>query len=306
MHPVLKAAVAAVLVGLPAIVQADPPVFVSSVPDGTYVRGTLYTGSGAELTGYTDPTVCLGKPGSLVAGGGGYPPNVLNPFSAHYETTALAAFGQTGSLTLEFPSAVPILSGPMIGVYTNAGFNDGDWPNGQVAGTFAQVEYSAERTAVVEVADDLSNFKSLGRVKFDMPVNYYSNLTDPYASVAPASPVEADFAKPYTGSATDFDGKTLSQVLTQLDGSAGGTWITVPQSLGLSEIKYIRFSDPMWEAADRSLSETAYSSYYASPGPKYADLFVNGVSARVLPEPGTGATVLLISLGVCLRRRRRA
>ncbi len=281
-----------------AAVQAEA-VFVSSVT--SYTRGDLYTGGGTLLSGYGDASVALGQPSPTVAGGGGYPPSVLTPFNAHYEESALAAFGRTGSVTFQFPKTMSVVSGPMIGIFSNAGFSDYAYPDGLVGTTFTQGEYSYERSAIVEVGADVNNMKSLGRVQIDMPANYYANIGSPYAAVAPANAILANFSKPYVGSAADFTNMTLARVLTQLGGSAGGTWLAIPANLGLSTINYIRFSDPLWIDSQGNTSPTAHSIYYSETTVlKYADLFLNGVVA--IPEPA-GLSLLVLG-GLSLLRRR--
>ena len=50
----------------------------------------------------------------------------------------------------------------------------------------------------------------------------------------------ADFGKPYVGTLGDFDGLTYPQILAELDGSAGGTWLDL-SGAGLSRVGFIRF-----------------------------------------------------------------
>ncbi|HEY7118413.1 MAG TPA: hypothetical protein VH475_17625 [Tepidisphaeraceae bacterium] len=276
-------------------------VFADSVPAGGYTMGNVYVASGAT---YDDTAAVLGAPSPIVGAGSAYA-GVLSPFNAHYETSDLVAIGRGGALTLHLSSAVPVsTAGPEIGVFTSASFLDQDYPNGAVANpahTAAFAEYGAERTAVVEVATTPGNFVSLGRITFDKPANYYANASAPYQYPPPASPAVADFGKPFTGDLASLSGRTFPQLLAALDGSAGGTWIDVPTGLGLSQVNYVRFSDPMWLLGDGTLAETRTSIYdptYVKP----ADLFIDAVAGANVPEPVGPGLLAIISL---LRRRRR-
>ncbi len=116
--------------------------------------------------------------------------------------------------------------------------------------------------------------------------------------------MQADFSKPFVnGSPSDFNGDTFSQVLTKLNGSAGGTWISVPTNLGLSDIEYVRLSAPEWQLPDGTLVDDRTSIYYPPPDQftKPADLFVN--SAILIPEPTSIALICGAAFG--LHRRRR-
>jgi hypothetical protein len=277
-------------------VSASAAVFVSSVSQ--YDVGTVPGGYT-----YTDSSAALGKPQAIVAAQEAWAA-VLNPFNQHYETDQLVGIGLGGSIAFELPHAVAVLNRPQIGVFAYAGLYDADYPNGTVgspAQTLASAEYGAERSAIVEVGADLSHMQSLGRITFDLPGNYYANVTSPSQYPSPSPAVEADFDKPFTGSLSSFDGENFSQILQTLDGSAGGTWITLPSSLDVNAINYIRFSDPQWRLADGSYSDLATSIYSSQQKP--ADLLLNAVWA--VPEPGT-AMLLILPAAVGLLRRRRA
>ena len=281
----------ALAIGLP-IASAGAMEFAGSVPTGGYTSGDIGTSP------CNDPLAALGKPDPLNGASLGYP-TVLNPFSPPWEPSQIVAIGQGGSLTLHFASPHSIKAAPQIGVFTTAGLNDPAFNGspGPVAQTFTGLEYGAERSALVEVADSSGVFHSVGRVKFASPTNYYNNTTGPYSFPAPSPASEADFAKPFTAPTSAFDGKTFSQVLDVFDGSAGGTWITIPADLGISEFEYIRFSQPLWILPDYSTAVARESLY--SNAMKNADLFVDAVVA--VPEPGIG----LALLGVVLLGRRR-
>ncbi len=192
----------------------------------SYVPGT---GVGA----YTDPTAALGKPGGNIGTG------TFNAFSPNFATTELARIGFGGELTLRLSNYVTVN-------YTPGVREIGIWENvGLVAATGGATNpatvFGAD-SAVVSVSADGVNWFSLNSgqpILFTLPGNYYANATatnDP----PPANPVLADFGQPFTGSLSDFDGKSFSDILTALNGSAGGTWLDLDET-GLSQVGYIRF-----------------------------------------------------------------
>lgn len=272
--------------------SASAAVFVSSVSQ--YDLGTVASGYG-----YTNPSAALGKPQPIVGAATAYA-SILSPFSPHYEPDQLTGIGLGGSITYAFPQAVAVTHQPQIGVFTYAGLYDSDYPNGTAASpatTFASAEYNAHPSALIAVGADLDHMQSLGRVVLDTPANYYANAAGPYDSAAPQPAVEADFNKPFTGAS--FNGQSFAQVLQTLDGSVGGTWLSIPANLGLSSINYIRFSDPQWQLADGSYADAATSIYLNQQ--KSADLLINAVWA--VPEPTTA--LLLIAPAALLLLRRQ-
>lgn len=273
--------------------------FASSVTD--YAEGTFLTVAGEH---YTQTGAALGKPAPIVGGGTAFA-GILSPFNAHYQTDQLVGFGLAGHITLQFPQAVGVTGSPQVGIFTAAAFVDQDYPNGNTGATAmtgAMNEYGAERTAIIEVGKTPNDFRSLGRIVLDDPTNYYANATGPYQFPAPDPAVLASFDQPFSGSPSAFNNKNFAGVLSQLNGSAGGTWLTIPAALGLDSIQYVRISDPMWKLPNGTLVDTRPSIYFPPPNEfiKPADVFLDGVV--VIPEPGSIA--LLSGLTVVLRRRR--
>lgn len=294
------ATAAAVLTFVP-VPTARAATFASSVPDNSYTTGNVFIASGQS---YADPTAALAAPEPIVGADTAFA-GVLSPFNAHYSPENLVAIGRGGSITLRYQNPVPVVAGPEVGVFTNASFPDFDYPNGLAPDpiqTSAVQEYGAERTAVVEVADALGNFYNVGRFTFDEPTNYFANATSPFQFPAPDPAVVADFGKPFAAPQSSFSGRTFGEILQILDGSAGGTWVDVPAASGLTEINYVRFSDPLWLLPDGTFAETRTSIYdptYVKP----ADLFIDAVSG--VPEP-SGVVLLFVPVTALLRRRRRA
>ena len=273
--------------------------FASGVPQ--FAEGDFRTFAG---THYTTTGAALGAPSPVVGAETAFA-GVLSPFNSHYETDELVAFGRGGSLTLQFAQPVAVTGAPQIGIFTSAALVDAAFPDGSAgpsARTYAADEYG-ERTAVVEVASDLADFRSIGRVVFNAPTNAFADATGPYQYPPPAGSPTADFGAPFTRPLSAFDGKDYAGVLDVLKGSAGGTWVSVPLDLGLDQVRYVRLSDPKWLLEDGRLVDEQQSRYFPDPPfIKPADLFVD--AAVLVPEPA--GVVWVLALGIsALRRRRR-
>ena len=280
--------------------SAAPAQFVQSVPE--YVEGNFRTFTG---TRYPDTNAVLGAPSPVVGAETAFA-GVLSPFNPHYETDELLGLGLGGRISLDFGRAVPVTGGPQVGIFTNAALVDAGFPTGSpgaAAKTYAADEYG-ERTAVVEVASDPSDFRSLGRFVFNAPTNAFANAADPYQFPPPNPAGPADFTRPFTRPLSDFNGKDFAGVLDVLGGSAGGTWVSVPLDLGLTEVRYVRLSDTKWLLPDGTFADERQSAYFPDPPfIKPADLFLD--AAVLVPEPA-GALWLALACGaVVLRRRRR-
>lgn len=273
--------------------------FASGVPQ--FVEGNFRTFTG---THYTTTGAALGAPSPVVGADTAFA-GILSPFNSHYDTDELVGFGRGGSITLQFAQPVVVTGTPQIGIFTNAALVDAAFPEGSAgpaATTYAADEYG-ERTAVVEVASNPSDFRSLGRFVFNAPTNAFSDATGPYQYPPPAASPTAEFSTPFTQPLSAFNGKDFPRVLDVFDGSAGGTWLSVPLGLGLNEIRYVRLSDPKWLLDDGRLVDEQQSRYFPDPPfIKPADLFVD--AAVLVPEPAGALWVLLLGATV-LRRRRR-
>jgi hypothetical protein len=288
----------AALCAASGMVLGSTPEYASSAV--SYTRGTVVVTGGD--TAFADPTAATGPVNPIVGAGSGFP-GLLGPFNPQFSSSEMVALGLGGSLTLQFAQPVAVSGTPQIGVFTSAGLVDVNFPAGDAgtpAQTFTDQEFGAERSAIVSVGSSLSDMHSLGRVVFSAPANYYSNVADETVAVAPPDAVMADFGKPFTQPLSAFDGQDYQGILNVLDGSAGGTWITVPTNLGISDIEFVEFSDPLWMLPDGSTAEVLQSSF--GEGSKPADLFVD--AANVIPEPGTAGVMVVVAL-CALRRRTR-
>ncbi len=247
------------------------------------VSYTAGTGVGA----FTDPTAALGKPAAET----GFGP--FTPFNPHFGTSQLARIGEGGQLTLQLTNYVLVNNTAGVrelGIWENVGLADSAYPNGT---TDATASVFGADSAVVEVSADNLTWHALNGgapILFNLPGNYYANSTGAF-DPAPLSPVDADFGKPFTGTLSDFDGETYAQVLATFDGSAGGTWLDIDSSFGLTQVGYVRFSGV---AGGQTLEINAVG--------------INGsLIGTTVPEPGAvGLLAAAAGLFLGLKRRRTA
>ena len=244
---------------------------------------------------YTDPTAALGMPQGVTSDADPYGASLLSPFSAADQLDEIVSIGEGGHLTLKMENYINVGAGLDIGVIGNTALMDSAWPAG-VAGTPATP--FGNDPATVDVSADGTNWVALGEVMFDMPANYYANATG-YNVAPPASPVVADFGKPFgpAGGLAAFDGLNFAAILTLLDGSGGGTWLDL-SGTGLSQVGYIRFS-----VADDGDAGTSLNFELD------AVLIANGkvggaVGDEPVPEPAA-ISLFAIASGLGLIRRRR-
>ena len=162
---------------------------------------------------------------------------------------------------------------------------------------YLQYDGVTGNTAVEPNPANPSNYKWVGSeadaslINFDIPSNYF-NPSDPstvgpdgnYAptTIAADTPT-ADFSQPFLGTLASFSSESWSQVLSTLNGSAGGTWLDTADS-GLTTINYLQFSVP----------STAGNSMYIQ------------AVAGVAPEPQAFPMLLIPLLALPLVGRRAA
>ncbi len=220
------------------------------------------------------------------------------------------SFGGSGFAT----TSGSVNGGFNIGIQAGVGLDDVNYGSGQAGNPAA--DYNNPRVATVAVSQNGTNWEYLkyngitgatavepnpadpslykwvsnsadaSLINFDIPTNYFnSSSIGPDGVYAPGTvpsgtPV-VNFSTPFLGTLSSFNGLSLDQVLTELDGSAGGTWLDV-EGTGLSSINYIQFSVP---------SSASYS------------MFIQAV-AGVVPEPGT-LTLAMAGIPLLLGWRRR-
>lgn len=241
-----------------------------------------YTPGNANSS-YQKPAAALGA----MAGDTSY--GALTPFNPAFSSSHLVIVGAGGALTLKLSSPVGIPLGepsqPQLGVFVNNGIvdvsGDGSGKAGDPATTF-----SAFPQALLSISSDGVTYSPLdGNTAtseidpfiFANPNNFYTDTTIVNYFGAPGTQ-PADPFQPFTGHLSDFDGKTYAEMLTLLDGSAGGNWIDLSAG-GLSSVQYVKFDVP--------------------DGANYR-LVLDAVTA--VPEP---AGLMLLVGGLALVRRRR-
>lgn len=211
-------------------------------------------------------------------------PQVLSPFSPAFESDEVVRMlGEGAGITLRLSNFAEDVEGPELGIISNVGLVDENFPNG-VAGNPVRT-FSQPRAALVEVSEFGQTFVSLGTFVFDVPANFYTDVASPYSDTPGSSP--ADLGKPFTGSLSDFAGKNYGQMKTLLDGSIGGKWIDIGPS-ELSKVGYVRFT---------TVADNGYDFVLDSL------LVADEAAGEVVPEPMTG-TLMLLAGGMLLGRRK--
>ena len=171
-------------------------------------------------------------------------PNILSPFSPAYQGDEIVQIGEGGQLTLGLSNFALVGAGKEIGIYTNVGLIDADYPNG--TNTNPATRFGGG-SANVSVSADNINWVSLGSKTFTMPSFIFPNAS-PYLTVPPPSAFFADFGLPMPSPFSCFDGKGWMQaqdcfLVSPNVWSAGGDWLNLASS-GLSQVGYIRFEIP--------------------------------------------------------------
>lgn len=266
----LKFAAAAALLLSSAPAVATP--FAVEVID--YVPGALPDSAAS----YTNPAAALGKTNETTPAAPAFdtPAYVITPFNATYASDDLVAIGDGGRLVLRLDATAPTTT-LGLGVHTGVGLIDNDYPNGNVGAV--AMPYTSPRIADVRVsADGETWFAIADNREFDLPTNWYAEgITTPGSDTGPGT-VQADFAQPFGGTLSDFDGLDWNGVLALLDGSAGGEWLDL-SGVPTAGVQYVEFS-------------------VDQPG---ATFLLDAVAT--VPEP-TAALSLAAVGGLLLRRRK--
>jgi hypothetical protein len=272
-------------------------IFVATQAMAQYAAAVVSYNAGATATnGFTLPAAAIGSPERLT--GEGSFPGVVSPFNPPYLSSEIVSVGEGGHITLRLSHyAVPLATGPEIGVFSNVGLIDVAFPNGQ-AGTPAAT-FGPPESALVDVSADGTNWVSLGNITFDAPANGYTDLTDPFSAVAGNTP--SDFQLPFTGNLNSFSSLPYfdangPDMLELFAGSGGGKWLDI-SATGLEQVGFIRFSiaDDFSNTSRLNLELDAVTIADAALG------------AIVVPEPATINLLIALQflLGVVRRRAYR-
>lgn len=195
-----------------------------------------YAPGATPVNNFTDPAAALDAPTRLTGASTSFP-SIVSPFSPPFLPSEIVSIGTGGWLTLQLDRfAIPQPGTPEIGVFTNVGLIDTQFPGG-VAGD-PPVTFGVD-DALVEVSEDGITWISLGLRTFDLPTNAYTDLSDPF-SPTPGN-VPSDYGLPFTGTLPDFASLSYSpDMLNLLAGSGGGTWLDI-SATGLPQVGYVRF-----------------------------------------------------------------
>jgi hypothetical protein len=209
----------------------------------SYNQGTTPAFDFSSSMPYNLAATALGSPERFT--GEGVFPGAVTPFNPPFLRDEIVSIGEGGQLTLRLSNyAIPQAGAPEIGIFSNPGLIDTNYPNGQVGPSAST--FGAD-SAVVEVSGDGVSWTSLNSnapEAFDIPTNGYTDRPDPYSAVAGSTP--SDFQKPFAGSLNDFSGLKYynaggGDILGLLAGSGGGKWLDI-SGTGLSQVGFIRFS----------------------------------------------------------------
>lgn len=248
-----------------------------------------YNPGSTPVFGYTNPDTALGMPERFTGENefGGAFASAVTMFNSVFGTDEVVSIGEGGQLTLELGTPATNNPNNLFGVdliiFGNAGFTDGDYPNGTIGSPASLYGFGFGR---IELSADGVNFFELPGWTADtlFPTQAYQDV-DPLSST-PGS-VPTDFFKPVNPALTlsDFDGLTYAQALALYDGSGGGTPIDIGLA-GLSVVTHVRISveDDFNPSTFRSAEIDAIT---------------------VVPEPTAAALLAAVAGCVLLRRGER-
>ena len=262
MRLAFLAASAAAVVFLPgasrAAITADRVVHYASGP-------AFPVFGGADSYTHADPAA-LGLP----TGDTGF--GALTPFNPPFDPQQIVVVQSGGDLTLHLGAPVAVHPGPQLGVFTNVGVSG----SADGVADFPATPFGDFPQAMVSVSSDGVTYVPLSNnpITFDIPSNVYTD-TSISNFQAPLGTHLADFTKPFTGAFDDFGGKSYAEILTLLNGSAGGTWLDLSPA-GLATVQYVKFAVP-----DGAPYKLALDAVTAVPEPTAASLLILAGSALV-------------------------
>ena len=279
------------LVGLASFALASVTPLSSSQAAAFAAEVVHYDpGVGATLT---TPSAAIGQPGPIVGQGSGFD-SILSPFSPHYEGSQITQVGEGGSITLRLANFAVVTAGtPEIGVFTNLGFADQSYPDGQAAADLnADFATFGRDTAIVEVSDDAQQWFNLGNIDFDQPSTAFTDAASPFATDGTGL-TPADFGQPHGNVLADYDGLDWQGIKARLGDSAGGNWLDL-DGTGLAMIGWIRFS-----VADDGDANTQLAFDLDAVS------IANASLGAPIPEPSAALLAVLGAAIVLIRRDRK-
>lgn len=197
-----------------------------------------YTPGTGVFAGYDDPAAALGSPTRFTAPESEFG-GAVTPFNSSFGAGECVTIGEGGSLTLGFDQLITDDAANPYGVdlliFGNS-FLGIDFGTGRATGqVFSE-------GGVVELSADGFDWRVVPGAQADglFPTLGYRDVTEPF----PASPgsVLTDFRIPVDPSLS-FAGLTTSELAQAYAGSGGGLGIDIA-SVGLSEVRFVRISNP--------------------------------------------------------------
>jgi hypothetical protein len=228
-----------------------------------YVPGTI-------RSDYQIGTASLGKTASTTG-------VVVTPFNAPFSPNELTGIGPGGHLTLHLGQTAATGAGYTLGVHAGVNLLNVGGASGQAANP--ATTFSVRRSDVSVSDDNLTWVPLQDNVVFGVPTNWYSQGVTAPGSQTTAGTAEADFTKPFVGTLSSFNGLTYAQMLTLLDGSAGGMWFDLT-GVALPGVNYVKFS-----VDDQDVQ-------------MYVDMVV------AIPEPASLSLLIVGGIALALSRRR--
>ncbi|MEM1354395.1 MAG: PEP-CTERM sorting domain-containing protein [Planctomycetota bacterium] len=230
--------------------------------------------------GFTDPTTALGEPTrntNLASPFGG----AVTPFQSPFGTDEIVSIGEGGQLTVSFDEPIADDAANPFGidllVFGNAFFFIDPFPDGVANGLGSE-------GGIIELSANGSDYFTVTGVDADglYPTNGFNDPSAAFTTggVTATGTVPSDFTLPVDPS-FNATGKSLSEIVAGYNGSGGGVGIDIA-SVGLSEVSFIRISNPLESGVTPE---------------------IDGFADVAVPEPGS-AVLLALAGGVLLRRRK--
>lgn len=254
-----------------------------------------YTGHYEDEGPYSDASAALGSPDGITEGWGGAD-IIVSMFNPAIGLDQIVSIGEGGHLTLRLANYAQLGAGPEIGLFSNIGLWDDDYPNGTATNPVSALGFIDPINVKVSETGQPGTWVDLGAITPDIPTSSYTDAPTPYES-SDAGLTSADFSQPFTGVLSDLDGLTYPQLQTALSGSGGGFWLDLDSyqavvDAGLTRVGFIRFDlgddgqedpDPFWNFELDAVSVATGHIGEATPEPATMALLAAGALAMFAP-----------------------